>query len=164
MPRIDQVKIYIETSLAGPCVKDGWYAAVVECQTSKGTRTAELTGMEENTTYYRSVLLAAVSAIQRLKYPCSIKIYTQCSYVKNMYERGIAEKWKKDGWKKADGKEVENKDLWQRLLGEAGRMGGIGKIEFRFSKHNDYRDLMRDLIAGKKEEDAGRQAKNGGKP
>ena len=28
-----EVKIYIETTLAGPCVKDGWYAAIIDYQT-----------------------------------------------------------------------------------------------------------------------------------
>lgn len=30
------VKIYIETSLRGPAIKDGYYASVIEYQTSKG--------------------------------------------------------------------------------------------------------------------------------
>ena len=30
-----EVKIYIETTLAGPCVKDGWYAAILVCRHGK---------------------------------------------------------------------------------------------------------------------------------
>lgn len=34
-----EVRIYIETTLAGPCVKDGFYAALIECRTKKGPAT-----------------------------------------------------------------------------------------------------------------------------
>lgn len=35
---------------------------------------------------------------------------------------------------------------------EVKRMGGEGKIRFRYSKSNDYRDLMRRMIAKNQEE------------
>lgn len=70
-----EVKIFIESSIAGPCVKDGWYAAIIECQTSKGPATMGLSGMEKETTYYRSILLAILMALKKLK-PCKAIIYT----------------------------------------------------------------------------------------
>lgn len=147
-----EVKIYIETSLAGPGVRDGWYAAIVEYITSKGPATIGLVGMEAETTYYRSVLLAIVLAMKKLKCPCSIKIYTSCHFIKGIYEQNQIEAWRRAEWKKSTGEEVANKELWQQFFEEVERMGGRDKIEFRYSKFNDYRDLMRKKIADKRAE------------
>lgn len=138
-----EVKIYIETSLAGPCVKDGWYAAVLECQTAKGPATKGFVGMEEKTTYNRSTLLAVVKALQKLK-PCQVLIYTNCAFIINTFENGRLEDWRRSEWHKASGEEVKNKELWQQFLEEEKR---VGKIGFRFSKHHDYRPLLREMIA-----------------
>lgn len=138
-----EVKIYIETSLAGPCVKDGWYAAILECQTAKGPATKGFVGMEEKTTYNRSALLAAVKALQKLK-PCRAVIYTNCAFIINTFENGRLEDWRRAEWRKASGEEVKNKELWQQFLEEEKR---VGKIGFRFSKHHDYRPLLQEMIA-----------------
>ncbi|QDW74385.1 hypothetical protein FND36_10290 [Lachnospiraceae bacterium KGMB03038] len=138
-----EVKIYIETSLAGPCVKDGWYAAVLECQTEKGPATKGFVGMEEKTTYNRSTLLAMVEALKKLK-PCRVLIYTNCAFVINTFENGRLEDWRRAEWHKASGEEVKNKELWKQFLEEGKRMEKIG---FRFSKHHDYRPLLKEMIA-----------------
>lgn len=52
-----EVNIYIRTSLTGPCIKDGRWAAAMECQTSKGPAVKGICGEEQETTYYRLVLL-----------------------------------------------------------------------------------------------------------
>lgn len=146
---MEEVRIYVETSLRGPCLKDGWYAAVIECQTKKGPAMIGLVGMERETTYYRTTLIAIVEAIKRLKKPCRIEICTYCHFVKGIYEQNLLEAWHREEWKKATGKEVENKELWQQFFDEVKRMGGTDKIRFRYSKSNDYRDLMRRKIAEK---------------
>lgn len=151
-----EVKIFIESSIAGPCVKDGWYAAIIECQTSKGPATMGLSGMEKETTYYRSVLLAILMALKKLK-PCKAIIYTDCSFIKNMYENGTAEQWRRTEWTKSDGKDVANKELWQQFFDEIERLGGKGKITFQFSKHHDYKDSIRELIQKNKEKNAGKR-------
>lgn len=149
--KIDEANIYIETSLAGPGTRDGWYAAVIRCQTSKGIAEKGFVRMEKQTTYYGSVLLAIIGAMRMLK-PCRVRIYTRCFYIKNTYERDLMEKWNQNGWKGAAGEEVRNKELWQQFFRETRRMGGTGKIEFRFSKHNDCRPLLLGMIAEKKKE------------
>ena len=136
------VRIYIETSLSGPCVKDGWYAAILECQTERGPVTRELVGMERKTTYNRSTLLAIVKALKKLK-PCKVLIYTNCAFVINTHENGRLEDWKRSEWHKASGEEIKNKELWQQFLEEEKRMTEIG---FRFSKHHDYRHLLQEMI------------------
>lgn len=139
------VKIYIGTQLKGPCVKDGRYAAVVEYISRAGPVTREVVGMEEGTTYYRSVLLAVVKSLKILNVECSATIYTDCVFVKNTVERGNPEAWKRAEWKKPDGEEVKNKELWQQFA----ELQEVHEIGFRFSKHNDYSKRLRELVAEK---------------
>lgn len=136
------VKIYIKTSLQGPCIKEGSYAAIVECITGKGPVTREISGKEDNTTYYRSVLLAIIRALEILNTPCSVTIYTDCVFVKNTAERGSPELWRRSEWKKPSGETVKNKELWELFLEEMDKH----TISFRFSKHNDYGSRLKEIL------------------
>ena len=126
------VKVFVKTSLQGPCIRDGRYAAVVEYISSRGAVTREISGEEKGTTYHRSVLLVA----------CSVTVYTDCVFVKNTAERGSLEDWRRSEWKKAGGGEVKNRDLWQQFTELADRH----EIAFRFSKHNDYSHRLTELL------------------
>ncbi len=136
------VKVFVKTSLQGPCIMDGRYAAVVEYISSKGAVTREVSGGEKGTTYNRSVLLAIIKALNLLNVACDVVVYTDCIFVKNMAERGNLEKWRRSEWKKAGGGEVKNRDLWQQFTELADRH----KITFRFSKHNDYNQKLKELL------------------
>lgn len=146
-----EVKIYIETTLAGPCVKDGWYSAFLECQTSKGPASVWFAGMEEQTTYYRSVLLAIIYALRKLK-PCRAIIVTRCSYIASIYEQGTLEGWSRAEWKKSTGEDIKNKDLWQQFQDEVSRLGGKDKIGFEFSKNHAYKVFLTEKMKEKREE------------
>ena len=71
-----EVNIYIRTSLTGPCIKDGRWAAAMECQTSKGPAVKGICGEEQETTYYRLVLLGIVKSLKILNAPCNVTLYT----------------------------------------------------------------------------------------
>lgn len=139
------VNVYIGTSLRGPGMKTGRYAAIVEYTTSKGIVTREIKGSETDTTYYRSVLLAIVKALEILNAACSVTIYTECVFVKNIAERGSVESWKRSEWVKPSGKQVKNKELWQQYLEQMEKH----EIAFRFSKHNGYEDRLEEILGGK---------------
>ena len=136
------VKVFVKTSLQGPCIRDGRYAAVLEYISSRGAVTREVSGEEKETTYHRSVLLAIISALDLLKVACSVTVYTDCIFVKNTAERGSPENWRRSEWRKADGGEVKNRDLWQQFTELADRH----EIAFRFSKHNDYSHQLAELL------------------
>lgn len=148
---MQEVKIYIETTLSGPCVKDGWYSAFLECQTRKGPATMWFVGMEERTTYYRSVLLAIIYALRKLK-PCRATIYTRCSYIVNIYEQDTLEGWSRAEWKKSTGEAVKNKDLWQQFQDEIRRLGGKDKIGFEFSKNHAHKIFLTGKMKEKQKE------------
>lgn len=140
------VNIYIGTQLKGPCIKDGAYAGIAEYITSAGPVTREIKGMEKQTTYYRSVLLAIVKTMNLLKVACSVTVYTDCVFVINTVNRGNPEGWMRAEWKKPSGEEVKNKELWQQFL----ELQQKHEIGFRFSKHNNYRKELNELIEGKR--------------
>jgi ribonuclease HI len=139
------VKIYIKTSLQGPCIKKGNYAAIVECITGKGPVTREISGKEDNTTYYRSVLIAIVKALNLLNASCYVTIYTDCIFIKNIVEQGRPEMWKRSEWKKASGKDIKNKELWQQYQDQASQHN----ISVRFSKYNNYVEKLMELLEKK---------------
>lgn len=62
----------------------------------------------------RMELMGAISALEALKRPATVDLYTDSSYVRNGITGWIFG-WKKNGWKTADKKPVKNVDLWQRL-------------------------------------------------
>ena len=138
------VNVYIGTQLKGPCIKDGRHAGIIEYITSNGPVTREIAGMEKQTTYYRSVLLAIVETLNLLNVACSVTVYTDCIFVINTVDRGNPEGWKRAEWKKPSGEEVKNKELWQQFL----ELQQKHEIGFVFSKHGKYRERLRELIVG----------------
>ena len=63
-------------------------------------------------------LTAVIRALEVLKRPCSVKIYTDSVYVqKGMTEWIIS--WKLRNWRTADKKPVKNDDLWKLLDAQA---------------------------------------------
>ena len=75
----------------------------------------EYNGFEENTTNNRMEILAVIVGLKRLKYPCSVDVYSDSAYTVNAFLNGWIYGWIKNGWKKADNKPVQNVDLWQEL-------------------------------------------------
>jgi ribonuclease HI len=105
----DTVEIYADGACKGNPGPGGWGALL----TANG-KTKELFGGEPGTTNNRMELMAVISALETLKRPCSVTLYTDSQYV----QKGISEwihAWKRRGWKTADRKPVKNEDLWRRL-------------------------------------------------
>lgn len=106
---IDPVIIYTDGACRGNPGKGGWGVSL----SYKGV-VKELCGGELETTNNRMELMAAIQALEALKKPCTVRLYSDSSYVL----KGITEwmpNWKKRGWKTASKQPVKNVDLWQRL-------------------------------------------------
>lgn len=103
------MEIYTDGACRGNPGPGGW-AAVLR----SGGREKVLQGCEPETTNNRMELTAAVRALQALKQPAQIVVYTDSKYV----QQGISEwlpAWRARGWKTAGKKPVKNQDLWQAL-------------------------------------------------
>ncbi len=55
--------------------------------------------------------MAVIVAVEALKHPCEVEIFSDSKYVVDAFNQNWIEGWKKKNWKK-----VKNIDLWQRLL------------------------------------------------
>ena len=103
------VKIYTDGACSGNPGAGGWGAILVY-----GDKEKELSGGEPETTNNRMELMAAIAALEQLKTPCMVDLYSDSTYVL----KGISEwlpAWKARGWKTADKKPVKNVEYWQRL-------------------------------------------------
>jgi len=104
-----RVRIYTDGACKGNPGPGGWGALL-----QFDGREKELCGGEAGTTNNRMELTAVIRALQALKRPCDIDIYTDSQYVQKGISEWIAA-WKRRGWKTADKKPVKNEDLWRRL-------------------------------------------------
>ena len=77
----------------------------------------ELSAGFESTTNNRMEILAAVAALEALKKPCQIVLYSDSQYLVNAFRQGWLEKWKRNDWfRDVKRKEkAKNVDLWKRL-------------------------------------------------
>lgn len=103
------VEIYADGACKGNPGPGGW-GAFLKIDSHEKT----LSGGEKLTTNNRMELTAAIRALEALKKPCSVKLYTDSSYV----QKGISEwiiGWKARNWQTADKKPVKNEDLWKVL-------------------------------------------------
>ena len=105
----DRVIIHTDGACSGNPGPGGW-GAILEWN---GHR-RELKGGEPHTTNNRMELMAAIMALEALKRPCDVDLYTDSQYLRQGIT-GWIESWKRNGWKTADRKPVKNADLWQRL-------------------------------------------------
>ncbi len=58
--------------------------------------------------------MAAIAALEWLKYPSKVELHTDSKYVHDGISKWI-QNWKRNGWRTFDKKPVKNVDLWQRL-------------------------------------------------
>jgi ribonuclease HI len=103
------VAVFADGACKGNPGPGGWGALLVA-----GSREKELHGGELATTNNRMELTAVIRALESLKRPCEIDLYTDSQYVKNGIQSWIAN-WKRNGWKTADRKPVKNAELWREL-------------------------------------------------
>ena len=103
------IDIFTDGACSGNPGPGGWGAILVY-----GDKEKELSGFEAETTNNRMELMAAIAALEQLKTPCAVDLYSDSTYVL----KGISEwlpAWKARGWKTADKKPVKNVEYWQRL-------------------------------------------------
>jgi ribonuclease HI len=103
------VEIYSDGACRGNPGPGGWGALLRSNGAEK-----ELYGGEATTTNNRMELMAAIRALEALKRPSRVKLYTDSIYVMKGITAWILD-WKRRGWRTADKKPVKNEDLWRRL-------------------------------------------------
>ena len=103
------VEIYTDGACRGNPGAGGWGVVL-----KYGVHQKFLCGGELQTTNNRMELMAAIMALETLKRPCNVHLYTDSTYV----QQGISEwleNWLQRGWKTSNKQPVKNQDLWERL-------------------------------------------------
>lgn len=124
-----EVEIYTDGACSGNPGPGGWAAIL----SYKGIE-KEIYGYEQNTTNNRMELMAPIKALEMLKEPCIVRIYTDSAYLFNAFDKGWIEKWQQSNWKTSDKQPVANQDLWKRLI----ELSSIHKIQWiKVKGHGD---------------------------
>jgi ribonuclease HI len=105
-----EVEIFTDGACRGNPGPGGWGAILRYRGTEK-----ELSGGEPATTNNRMELMAAIVALETLKRPCRVRLYTDSQYVRDGITKWV-HGWRARDWRTADKKPVKNVDLWQRLV------------------------------------------------
>ena len=111
MPNKKVVTVYTDGACSGNPGPGGWGAVL-----KYGAHEKELSGGEARTTNNRMELTAAIRALEALKEPCTVELYTDSKYFCDAILKGWVERWHANGWIKPDKKPALNVDLWEQLL------------------------------------------------
>lgn len=106
-----KVDVYTDGACSGNPGPGGWSAILVY----RG-REQPISGGERQTTNNRMELMAVISALEKLKEPCQVTIYSDSKYVIDSFEKKWIDSWIRKEWMKTKTDPVPNADLWQRLL------------------------------------------------
>ena len=105
------VTIYTDGACSGNPGPGGWGAILMYGKYKK-----ELSGGAAHTTNNRMELTGVITALEALKEPCIVELWSDSKYVIDALEKGWAKGWKARGWVKGDKKPALNPDLWEKLL------------------------------------------------
>ena len=105
---------YTDGACSGNPGPGGWGVLMRASRGNEVVKERALSGGAAETTNNQMELMAAISALEALKKPCTVDLYTDSQYVRQGITSWI-HNWKRNGWRTADKKPVKNADLWQRL-------------------------------------------------
>jgi len=133
-----RVQIYTDGACSGNPGPGGWGAILIYGEVEK-----EISGGEVSTTNNRMELISVIKALETLKEPCEVELYTDSQYVANAINCGWLESWRRMGWKRKGG-DVKNPDLWIKLIPLLGTHD-VKFIWVRGHAENEYNERCDEL-------------------
>ena len=124
---MNRIEIFTDGACKGNPGPGGWGAILRRGGTEK-----EMSGSAAETTNNRMEMTAVIEALNALKRPCEVDLYTDSRYVVDGITRWIFG-WQRNGWKNAAKKPVANADLWQAMMAAA----KPHRIEWHWVKGHD---------------------------
>ncbi len=104
-----RVIIYTDGACSGNPGPGGWGAVLMFNGNER-----ELSGYEPLSTNNKMELTATIKALNTLKRPCDVTLYTDSVYVINGISKWMVA-WKAKNWRTAAKKPVKNLELWKAL-------------------------------------------------
>lgn len=112
-----RVTIYTDGAAKGNPNGPGGYGAVLQFKDSQGKEyEKEISAGYDKTTNNRMELMGAIAALEELKRPCEVELFTDSQYITNAMNKGWLENWIAHEWKNSSNKPVKNRELWERLI------------------------------------------------
>ena len=112
----DVVVIHTDGGCAPNPGPGGWGAVL-----RYGAHVRELCGGDAGaTTNNRMELMAPIMALETLKRPVAVRLYTDSVYVRSGITKWVLA-WERNGWTTSAKQPVKNVDLWQRLQAACSR-------------------------------------------
>lgn len=105
-----EVHIYTDGSSLGNPGPGGWAAILVWGETTK-----EISQGYRETTNNRMEIRGVLHALERLKRPCAVHVFSDSKYVVDAITKGWLVNWQRNGWRTAGKKQVKNRDLWEQM-------------------------------------------------
>lgn len=108
---MQKVTIYTDGACRGNPGNGGYGCVLLYTDSKDEIHRKEFSEGFSDTTNNRMELMAVIVAVEALKHPCKLEIYSDSKYVVDAFNQNWIEGWIKRNWKK-----VKNIDLWKRLL------------------------------------------------
>ena len=140
--KLNKVVIYTDGACSGNPGVGGWGAVLFHGDVMK-----EISGYEENTTNNQMELTAAIMALEKLKVPCDVELYSDSAYLINAFNEDWITGWQLNGFKNASKKPVANIELWQKLI-EFNNTHKIKWIKVKGHADNKYNNRCDELATG----------------
>ena len=110
------VKIYTDGACANNPGEGGYGIVLMYEDSNKVLHKKEISKGFKMTTNNRMELLAVIDALDSLKKPCDIELYSDSKYVVDAINQKWLDSWQEKNWKLNTKNPVKNIDLWQKLL------------------------------------------------
>ena len=104
--------------------KGGFGCILVYVDSNGQKHEKEISEGYEYTTNNQMELTAAIEALNQLKVPCEVTLYSDSAYLINCFTNNWLDSWKKKNWVNSKREAVKNRDLWEEL----DRLSQIHKI------------------------------------
>ncbi|MFQ6752693.1 MAG: ribonuclease HI [Clostridia bacterium] len=137
-----KITIYTDGACSGNPGAGGWGAILFYKDQMK-----EISGYNPMTTNNQMELTAAIEALDRLKEPCEVDLYSDSAYLINAFTEDWITKWQMNGFRNANKKPVMNADMWQRLI-EFNITHKITWIKVKGHADNKYNNRCDELATG----------------
>jgi len=137
-----KVTIYTDGACSGNPGAGGWGAILFYKNQMK-----EISGFEKETTNNKMELTAAIMALDKLKEPCEVELYSDSAYLINAFNQDWITPWQMNGFRNSNKKPVQNVEMWQKLI-EFNNIHKITWIKVKGHADNQYNNRCDQLATG----------------
>ncbi|MBR5712626.1 MAG: ribonuclease HI [Lachnospiraceae bacterium] len=117
-----EITIFTDGAARGNPNGPGGYGSIVRFTDGKGVvHEREYSAGYAVTTNNRMELMAAIVALENLKVPCRVTLYSDSKYLTDAYNEGWIYYWQTHGYRNKGGDAVKNTELWKRLFEQTER-------------------------------------------